>query len=165
MADLGEMGYAGDRWRGRPFRGFHGGIAVDRQRVDQQVQKILDAVRQRIVEQVSPSLQSMAAMEQLIYSELNRCKPEILQAWCDQAQDDSARPLCPHCGGPMRHKGSRSRTLLCEAGQIDVPRTRWWCDACQASFFPSGQYDERRGLPGDAAGSPDGRGRGRGAPL
>jgi len=138
---------------------------MDRQQVDQQVQKILDQVRQRIVEQASPSLQSLAQMEQLIYSELNQCKPQILQAWCDQAQDDSARPLCPHCGGPMRHKGSRSRTLLCEAGQIDVPRTRWWCDACQASFFPSGQHDERGELSGDTASGPGGRGGSRRAAL
>ena len=103
--------------------------------MDQQVQKIFDQVRQRIVEQASPSLQSLPQMEKLISVELNQCKPQILQAWCDQAQDDSARPLCPHCGGPMRHKGSRSRTLICEAGQIDVPRTRWWCDACKASSF------------------------------
>ena len=91
---------------------------MDRQRVDQEVERILDRVRHRIVEQASPSLQSMAEMEQLIYSELNRCKPEILQAWCDQAKDDSTRPRCPHCGGPMRHKGSRPRTLICPSGQV-----------------------------------------------
>jgi hypothetical protein len=78
----------------------------------------------------------MAEMEDLIYGELNRCKSEILQVWCNQAKDDSSRPLCPHCGGPMRHKGSRSRTLICDSGQIDLKRTRWWCDACKASFFP-----------------------------
>jgi hypothetical protein len=134
---------------------------VDRQQVDQQVQKILDQVRQRIVEEASPSLQSLAAMEKLISSELNQSKPQILQVWCDQAQDDSARPVCPHCRGPMRHKGSQSRTLLCEAGQVDVARTRWWCDACKASFFPSGQPDERGELSGDAASGP-GRHRGDG---
>ncbi len=127
--------------------------------MDQRIQKIFDQARQRIVAQASPSLQSLAEMERLIYAELNQCKPQILQAWCDQAQDDSARPLCPHCGGPMRHKGSRSRTLVCEAGQIDVARTRWWCNACQASFSPSGQHDERGELSRDAGGRPDGGGR------
>ena len=133
--------------------------------MDQRVQTILDQVRQRIVAQASPSLQSMAQMEQLISSELNQCKPHILQAWCDQAQDDSARPWCPHCRGPMRHKGSQGRTLICEAGQIEVARTRWWCDACQASFFPSGQYDERGELSGDAASGPGGGGGGGGAAV
>jgi hypothetical protein len=140
-------------------------MSVDRQQVDQQVQRVLDQVRQRIVEQASGSLQSLGAMEKLISSELNQCKPRILQAWCNQAQDDSARPLCPHCRGPMRHKGSQPRTLLCEAGQIDVARTRWWCDACKASFFPCGQHDDGSELLGDAARGPGGGGGGGGAAV
>ena len=128
---------------------------MDRQQMAQQVEVILDQVRRRIVEQASPSLQSMAQMEALIYEELNRCKPEILQIWCNQAEDDSARPLCPHCHGPMRHKGSRDRTLICESGQVAITRTRWWCDACKASFFPSGQCGDGGGLPGDAADGSD----------
>lgn len=109
---------------------------MDRQKLEQQLQTILDQVRKHIVEQASPSLRSMANMEQLIYSELDRSKSEVLQAWCDQAKDDSSRPLCPHCSGTMRHKGSRGRTLICEGGQVELKRTRWWCDACKASFFP-----------------------------
>ena len=124
---------------------------MDRQQMDQHIEMILDQARGRIVEQACPSLQSMAEMEALIYGELNRCKPEILQAWCNQAKDDSARPLCPHCRGPMRHKGFRDRTLICENGQVAVKRTRWWCDVCKASFFPSGQRGDGGGLPGDAA--------------
>jgi hypothetical protein len=127
---------------------------MDRQQMDQQVETILDQVRRRIVEQASPSLQSMPEMEELIYSELNRSKSEILQAWCNQAKDDSTRPSCPHCGGPMRHKGRRSRTLICVSGQIEVKRTRWWCGACKASFFPSGQHGDRGGLSGDSADGP-----------
>jgi len=53
---------------------------MDRQQMDHQVDGILEQVRRRIVEQASGSLQSMAEMEELIYGELNRCKPEILQA-------------------------------------------------------------------------------------
>lgn len=129
---------------------------MNRQEMGQQVAQILEQVRHRIVEQASPSLQSMAEMEDLIYGELNRCKPEILQAWCHQAQDDSARPLCPHCRGPMRHKGARGRTLVCDSGQVDVRRTRWWCDACGASFFPSGQHDDRGGVSGNTSDSRSG---------
>jgi len=128
---------------------------MDRQEMDQEVEQILQQVRQRIVEQSSGSLQSMAEMEELIYGELNRCKPQILQAWCDQAKDDSSRPLCPHCGGPMRHKGSNRRTLLCHSGQVELKRTRWWCDACKASFFPTGQHGDSGGLPDNASDGPD----------
>ena len=111
---------------------------MDRQRLDQELEIILDQVRHRIVEEASPSLQSMAEMEELIYTELNLSKAKILQAWCDEAADDSARPLCPHCRGVMRHKGYRARTAVCDGGQVALRRARWWCDACKASFFPSG---------------------------
>lgn len=130
---------------------------MNRQEMDRQLSQVFDQVRHRIVEQASPSLQSMAQMEDLIYGELNRCKPEVLQAWCRQAHDDSSRPLCPHCRGPMRHKGTRSRSLLCDGGHVDLKRTRWWCDACKASFFPSGQHGDGGGLSGDASDGPGGR--------
>jgi hypothetical protein len=125
---------------------------MDRQKLDEQLRGILDQVRQRIVEGASPSLQSMLQMEELIYGELNRSKAQVLQAWCNQAGDDTARPACPHCGGPMRHKGYRKRTLICDSGQVELDRARWWCDACKASFSPSGQPGERGGLSGDSQG-------------
>ena len=128
---------------------------MDRQQMDQQVDQILQQVRQRIVEQSSGSLQSMAETEKLIYEELDRSKPQILQAWCDQAKDDSSRPYCPHCGGPMRHKGSGRRTLLCHSGQVELKRTRWWCEACKASFFPTGQHGDGGGLSCNSTDGPD----------
>ena len=113
---------------------------MDRQKLDEELHTILSDVRQRIVAEASPSRQSMAEMEELIYAELNRSKSKVLQAWCNEAADDSMRPLCPHCGGVMRHKGRAKRTLICDGGQLELERTRWWCDACKASFFPSGQH-------------------------
>ena len=98
---------------------------MDRQKLDEQLRGILDQVRQRIVEGASPSLQSMLEMEELLYGELHRSKAQVLQAWCNQAADDSARPVCPHCGGRMRHKGYRKRTLICDSGQVELDRA-WW---------------------------------------
>ena len=129
---------------------------MDRQKLDKDLEGILDRVRHRIVAEASPSLQSMAEMEELIYGELNRSKPQVLQAWCNAAEDDSSRPACPHCGGRMRHKGYRRRTLICEGGQIELDRARWWCDACKASFSPSGQHGDGGGVSGNASGGAGG---------
>jgi hypothetical protein len=129
---------------------------MDRHALDKDLQVVFDRVRQKIVEGASPSLTSMASMEELIYAELNRSKAQVLQAWCSQAQDDSARPVCPHCGGPMRHKGIRPKTVICEGGQVDLARTRWWCDACKASFSPSGRHGDGGGLSGDREGGSGG---------
>ena len=125
---------------------------MDRDRLDEQLRGVLDRVRERIVHEASPSLQDLAAMEDVICDELNRSKAEALQIWCNEAADDSDRPRCPHCGGPMRNKGRRSKTLVAEGGPVELSRTRWWCDACKASFSPSGQRRDGGGSSDHAAG-------------
>lgn len=125
---------------------------MDRRELDGRLKEILDAVRKRIVEGASPSLGSLGQMENLICQELNASKAQTLQAWCDQAKDDSDKPVCPHCGGKMRHKGHRKRTLACDGGQVELSRARWWCDACKASFSPSGRDCHGGGVSGDAKG-------------
>ena len=129
---------------------------MDRQRLDQRLREILDGVRHRIVEEASPSLQDLARIEDVICEELNRSKADALQAWCHEAADDSASPSCPHCGGRMRNKGRAGKTIVAEGGSVRLTRTRWWCDACKASFSPSGQSRHGRGLSPDPAGGEGG---------
>ena len=133
---------------------------MDRDKLDQKLRGILDQVRQRIVDEASPSLQDLASMEDVICDELNRSKSQALQAWCDEARDNSGSPRCPHCDGAMRNKGRRARTVVAEGGPVTLNRTRWWCDACKASFSPSGQRGDGGGPSGDAAGGQVGGGRG-----
>ncbi len=56
---------------------------MDRQRVDQQLQRIFDQARRRIVEQASPSLQSMAQVlsneNQALLKTILERKPESLK--------------------------------------------------------------------------------------
>jgi hypothetical protein len=133
---------------------------MDREKLDQKLRGILDGVRRRIVEEASPSLQELSSMEDVICDELNRSKAEALQAWCEEARDDSGCPACPHCGRRMRHKGRRPKTVIAEGGPVALNRTRWWCDACKASFSPSGQRGDGGRLSGDAAGGQAGGVRG-----
>lgn len=134
---------------------------MDREKLDAKLRGILDQVRQRIVEEASPSLQDLAAMEDVICDELNRSKAEALQAWCQEAKDDSSCPPCPHCGKPMRHKGHRDKTVVAEGGPVQLRRVRWWCDACKASFPPSGQSGHGGGVSDYAAGGQGGDRGGR----
>jgi len=131
---------------------------MDREKLDERLRGILDRVRARIVREASPSLQDLASMEDVICDELNRSKADALQAWCDEARDDSGSPRCPHCGGTMRNKGRRGKTVIAEGGPVQLNRTRWWCDACKASFSPSGQPGDGGGLSDDAAGRQAGGG-------
>ena len=133
---------------------------MDREQLDQRLRGILDGVRDQIVQEASPSLRDLASMEDVICEALNRSKAEALQAWCDEASDDSGSPGCPHCGGRMRHKGRRGKTVVAEGGPVEFQRTRWWCDACKASFSPSGQPGDGGGPSGDSAGGEVGDWRG-----
>lgn len=115
---------------------------MDRETFRQKAQAEMERVLDALVSEASESRQDMAAMERKIYAAANGLKPALLQAWVDQAKDDSSRPACPHCGRPLRQKQQVPKTCVCEGGQVEVRRTRWWCQACGESFFPSGRNDD-----------------------
>ena len=98
----------------------------------------VERVVESLVANVSESRQEMASMERKIYGAMDGLKAKLLQAWVDEAKDDTARPVCPHCNGPLRQKQQSSKTCVCVGGQVTVARTRWWCESCGSSFFPSG---------------------------
>jgi NADH pyrophosphatase NudC (nudix superfamily) len=127
---------------------------MEREKLAEKLQQEMAAIAAKLAQEASSSRQDMAAMERKIYAACDGLKAKILQEWVDAAVDDTAVPRCPHCGGPMRNKGHADKTSACMGGQVTVDRTRWWCDACKASFFPSGRDDDG-GRPGDhSPGSP-----------
>jgi len=130
---------------------------MDRDRLEQAFKTNFDRMAQTLASRASGSLQDFAAMEHAIYEAMNSLKATTLQTWADAARDDSGRPTCPTCGGRMRQKQRADKTCVCEGGQVTVGRTRWWCDACQASFFPSGQHGHGGGPSDHPTGGPDGR--------
>jgi transposase len=110
----------------------------------------------RFMDEASDSLQDMAEMERKIYEGLDRLKAKYLQIWTDRAEDDTGCPTCPGCGRAMRHKGYRKKTSSCVGGEVNVRRKRWWCDACKASFSPSGPGDDSGRAFGDSPGRASG---------
>ena len=114
-----------------------------RQKVQAEMQRVLDA----LVAEASESRQDMAAMERKIYAAANGLKPALLQAWLDKAEDDSARPVCPHCGRSLRQKQQVPKTCVCEGGLVEVRRTRWWCLAWGEVFFPLDEATTVGGYP------------------
>jgi uncharacterized protein with PIN domain len=115
---------------------------------------------EKLAAEAPEALEDMAAMERRIYAACDGLKAKYLQAWINQASEQGARPVCPHCGGRLRQKEKIRKTSVAVGGPVEVARTRWWCDSCKESFFPSGQHDDRGGLSGDAGGREDGGGRG-----
>ena len=121
---------------------------MDREKLKQQMKSEMDRVVEQLAGEASEALEDMAAMERKIYAACDAIKAKYLQAWINNASEQGARPACPHCGGKLRQKEKVKKTSAAVGGQVDVARTRWWCNACKASFFPSGPDDECGGLPG-----------------
>ena len=138
---------------------------MDRQAMLDRMRGEAEAAIGRVVGGASGSRQDMAAMERLIYAQMDALKASMLQAWVDQAHDDSARPQCPHCGAVMRQKEACPRTAVCVGGVVAVERKRFWCGACKASFFPSGRDDGARKSRDHTGGGARGRGGGGVPPL
>jgi len=121
------------------FLGLIEETAMDRKTLVEKLQQEMAEIAAKLGQEASASRQDMAAMERKIYAACDGLKAKALQAWVDAAADDTGQPRCPHCGGATRNKGHASKTSACLGGQVTVERTRWWCDACKASFFPSGR--------------------------
>jgi YgiT-type zinc finger domain-containing protein len=95
-----------------------------------------------MVEKVSArmpgSRRRFGEVERALREETQALAAKCLQSWCDEARDDSAKPLCPHCGGGMEQKEQKEKHVICQGGDVVVKRKRWWCERCGESFFPSG---------------------------
>ncbi len=123
---------------------------MDREQLKQRMKVELEGLVDKLAAEASPALEDMAAMERRIYAACDALKAKCLQAWIDHATEQGQRPVCPHCGGKLRQKEKLKKTSLAVGGQVEVARTRWWCNSCQESFFPSGQRHDGGGLSGHA---------------
>jgi len=45
---------------------------------------------------------------------------------------------CPSCGQRLRMKDYRSRRVVTEAGEVEVRRAYYYCEACRKGIFPPG---------------------------
>ena len=116
---------------------------MDREKLKQQMKAEMEGVIEKLAAGASEALEDMAAMERKIYAACDAVKAKYLQAWINHASEKGTRPACPHCGGPLRQKQKVEKTSAAIGGQVTVGRTRWWCQSCRASFFPSGQRHDR----------------------
>ncbi len=135
---------------------------MDRDQLKQQMKAEMGRVVDQLASEASVALEDMALMERRIYAACDAIKAKYLQAWINAASETGARPTCPHCGGRLRQKERVKKTSAAVGGQVEVARTRWWCNACKASFFPSGQCHDGGGFSDHAGGRTDcGAGDGR----
>jgi transposase-like protein len=138
---------------------------MDREQLKEQMKAEMGQAVEKLAAEAPEALEDMAAMERRIYAACDALKARYLQAWINLASEKGARPVCPHCGGRLRQKEKIKKTSVAVGGPVNVARTRWWCDSCKESFFPSGRDDDRGGVSGDSGGGACGGGGGGPAKL
>jgi YgiT-type zinc finger domain-containing protein len=109
---------------------------MDRDRLKEELRRHALEVVEKVWARMPGSLRCFGEVERALNEEMERLGAECLQSWCDEAQDDSSRPSCPHCGGRMEQKEHKEKHVICRGGDVVVKRKRWWCEKCGESFFP-----------------------------
>lgn len=67
-----------------------------------------------------------------------KLKEVIGQALLEEHQEEAEAVKCPQCGKRLGMKDYRSRQVVTEAGEIELRRAYYYCEACQQGIFPPG---------------------------
>ena len=109
---------------------------MDEERLKERLRRHALEMVEKVSGQMPASLRRFREVERALKEETEALHAKCLQSWCDEAEDDSSKPLCPHCGGRMEQKERKEKHVICHGGDVVVERKRWWCERCGASFFP-----------------------------
>jgi YgiT-type zinc finger domain-containing protein len=112
---------------------------MDEERLKERLRRHALEMVEKVSGQMPASLRRFREVERALKEETEALHAKCLQSRCDEAEDDSSKPLCPHCGGRMEQKERKEKHVICHGGDVVVERKRWWCERCGASFFPSGR--------------------------
>jgi uncharacterized protein with PIN domain len=101
----------------------------------------LETTIDQLIAQQPPSDEvTLSDMERLVKQAGTAIEAQVMQALAEahERARGSERPICPECQQPMRNKGKQRRTVVTEAGEIEVERTYYYCDQCRVGIFPPG---------------------------
>jgi len=106
-------------------------------------QALLEKLHQEVVPQLEQlvaalpeQLVDFAAAETLLRTEMLRVAQQLLALWGQVADRHIARPCCPVCEVPMRHRGLPEATLVSTVGAVTYRRPRWRCGTCATDCYP-----------------------------
>jgi hypothetical protein len=111
---------------------------MDQERRKEELRKHALETVDKVSAEMPGSSRGFREVKRRLKEERERLGAKSLQSWCDEAEDDSSKPVCPHGGGRMEEKERKGKRVICHGMHVVVERKRWWCERCGASFFPSG---------------------------
>lgn len=89
-----------------------------------------------LIDSLPDSLTDVAQAERRVRAGALAAARRLLAAWGRAADATVARPECPRCRLPMRHKGYKEGTAVTTLGTVPFRRARFRCEACGAECYP-----------------------------
>jgi hypothetical protein len=106
-------------------------------------QTLLEKLHQEIVPELEQLVHALpeqlvdfAQAETQLRDGLLKVARHLLDIWGHVADLQVARPCCPTCGVPMRHRGLPETGVVTTVGEVGYRRPRWRCEACGAECYP-----------------------------
>jgi hypothetical protein len=106
-------------------------------------QALLEKLHHDILPQLEQLLQALpehltdfAQAEMHLRDGLVKVARHLLGLWGQVADRTIARPACPRCGVPMRHRGLPETGVVTTVGDITYRRPRWRCEDCGEECYP-----------------------------
>jgi hypothetical protein len=106
---------------------------------------------ERLIDQLPDGLADADRAERQVRAGLLHAARLLLQAWAGAADPAAARPACPRCRLPMRHKGYKGGASVTTVGPVRFRQPRYRCAGCGAECYP---HDERLRFLGHAVSWP-----------
>ena len=63
-------------------------------------------------------------------------KETALHRLIEARPSEGGLSMCPECGGQLQKKGQRTKWLHTQAGEVQVSRDDYYCEACGTGVFP-----------------------------
>jgi uncharacterized protein with PIN domain len=102
--------------------------------------RLLAEVEARLKEAMSMegAPQTLSEMEAMTLKIGQAVKERMMQEFVTAAAEPEGAQRCEACGGKLRRKGKRKKWVATQAGEVQVERDYYYCEACQRGFFPPG---------------------------
>ena len=82
---------------------------------------------------------SLSEIEQMAVKAGMRFREAVARRLVEDSQEQKVeRPVCQECGTRLKLKDYRTRRVETEAGEVEVRRAYYYCQACGRGVFPPG---------------------------
>jgi Uncharacterised protein family (UPF0236) len=112
------------------------GSSVVKQALLQKLHEEIVPELEQLVQELPDQLVEFGAAEVGLRQGLIQVARHLLDLWAHVADKKIARPSCPTCGVPMRHRGLPKTEVVTTVGEVTYRRPRWRCHDCQEECYP-----------------------------